>query len=96
MTLAIVNARIYTLTDQGIIERGRILIEDGRILALGSSIDVSTAGRIIDASGKQVTPGLMNAFTTLGLTEIDLVEDTVDAATSDVMFSAGFAIASAL
>jgi cytosine/adenosine deaminase-related metal-dependent hydrolase len=41
---------------------GDLLIEDGRIVAVGGAIDAA-AERVIDASGKVVMPGLVNAHT---------------------------------
>ena len=42
---------------------GDLLIEDGRIAAIGRNIDVPPDSEVIDASGKLVMPGLVNAHT---------------------------------
>ena len=94
--LLIKNARIYTLTDTEVIERGDILIKDGKILQVGSDIKSPAGTQIIDADGKQITPGLFTAYTYLGVTEIDAVSGTLDVATTDTSFGASFAIAPAV
>ena len=68
--ILIKNASIHTLTGAGTLENADILIRNGSISALGTDIDSSSVGKVIDASDKQVTPGLINAYTYLGVMEI--------------------------
>ena len=65
--LLISNARIYTLSDTGTIENGFILMKNGLIEDVGEHMDADFDGKVIDAAGKSVTPGLVNAYTNLGL-----------------------------
>jgi len=51
------------------IERGTIVIRDGRIEALGANVQAPSGARVIDAQGGDVYPGWINAATTLGLAE---------------------------
>ena len=51
------------------IERGTVLIRDGKIAEVGANIAIPAGARVIDATGKIVTPGLVNANTQLGLSE---------------------------
>jgi len=51
------------------IENGVVLVEGGKIAAVGSSVDASGA-TVVDASGLHVYPGLINAGTQLSLVEI--------------------------
>ncbi len=60
MTKAIVNAKIYTITN-GVIEEGSILIKDGKIENVGKDIDVPKGYEVIDAKGMIVTPGIIDA-----------------------------------
>jgi len=66
--LAITNARIIPVT-QPPIERGTVLMRDGRIVAVGSSVTIPPGAQVIDGSGAEVYPGWINARATLGLTE---------------------------
>ena len=62
------------------IEGGRVRIEGERIVAVGGSeVSLDGADRI-DATGKQVYPGLIAAHSVLGLTEIGAVRATNDMA----------------
>ena len=88
--ILIKNASIHTLTGAGALENADILIRDGSIAALGTDIDPSSAGKVIDATDKQVTPGLINAYTYLGVREISEVEGTDDVSTADEQFSSAF------
>lgn len=63
--VAITGARIVTMSgaDGGIIEDGTIVLEGPRIVAIGprAGIDVPADARVIDASGKTVMPGFIDA-----------------------------------
>ncbi len=89
---AIINARAVTMTDRNTIENATILIRDGRIEDIGQGLDISSDARIIDAGGRMVTPGLMNAATRLGLTEVSSNAHTNDQSISSGEFGAGFDI----
>jgi len=66
--LAIQNARIYPVT-QPVIDRGTVVIRDGKIEALGKGVKIPSGAKLINASGYEVYPGWINARTTLGLSE---------------------------
>ena len=55
-SVAITNARIITLDEAGIVERGNVVTRDGRISCVGEC-DISGADRTIDGAGKTVIPG---------------------------------------
>jgi imidazolonepropionase-like amidohydrolase len=76
-TYAIVGATIHTLSD-GVIENGTVLIRGGRIIEVGPRLDVPSDAAVIDATGKHVYPGMIDAFSRLGLTEIGAVAATND------------------
>ena len=94
--ILIKNASIHTLTGAGTLENADILIRNGSISALGTDIDSSSVGKVIDASDKHVTPGLINAYTYLGIREISVVKGTDDVSTEDEQFSSAFNIFSAV
>ena len=54
------NATILTAS-HGTIENGSILIRNGKIVAVGKDVTGSAGAKIIDATGKFVTPGLIDA-----------------------------------
>ena len=60
-TLAIENAKIYVSPDAPPIERGTIVIQDGRIAAVGADIPVPSGARIIPCDHCVVTAGFWNA-----------------------------------
>ncbi len=74
---AITGATLYPV-DADIIKQGTVIVEDGRITAIGEEVKVPTGARVIDGSGLHVTPGLIDAGTTLGLIEIRKVQETHD------------------
>jgi imidazolonepropionase-like amidohydrolase len=76
-TLAIINARLETVT-QGVIESGTLVMSGGRIVALGTSVNVPRDARIIDAGGRTVTPGLIACSTNLAVAEINQIAETRD------------------
>lgn len=65
--LLIKNGYIYTMEGKNI-EDGDVLIKDGKILKIGRNIDNKDA-KIIDAKGKIVLPGFIDAHTHLGMWE---------------------------
>ncbi len=75
--IAIVNAMVHTASGAPI-ERGSVLFADGKITAIGKSIDVPDDAQQIDGTGKHVYPGLFDAYTQLGLVEIAAVRATRD------------------
>ncbi|HEX9580086.1 MAG TPA: amidohydrolase family protein [Gemmatimonadales bacterium] len=76
-SLAIRGARIHTLAGAPI-DNGTVVIQNGRIAAVGPNAPVPAGAHVIDASGMQVYPGLFDAATQLGLTEIGAVDVTND------------------
>lgn len=75
-TFAIQGGTVHTLSGDPFV--GTVVIRDGRILAVGRDVDIPTGAEIIDASGRHVYPGMFDAVTTLGLTEIGAVGMTND------------------
>jgi imidazolonepropionase-like amidohydrolase len=89
-TVAITGGRVVTMGPAGEIERGTVLISGGRIVAVGADIAVPADAKIVDATGRTVTPGLVAAGTALGLIEVRAVETTDDRATDADDLSAAF------
>jgi len=79
-TFAIVGARVVTVSGS-VIENGTVVIQNGKIAAVGSNVAVPAGAERIDGKGLSVFPGMIDAATNLGLAEIPLgVNATVDVA----------------
>jgi imidazolonepropionase-like amidohydrolase len=76
-TVAITGAKVYPVSSAPI-ENGTVLMRDGKIVAVGANVTIPADARRIDAAGKWVTPGLVNANTQIGVYEIGQVRDTRD------------------
>ena len=78
--LVIVNAKVYTV-DDSFSEAQAFAVQDGKFIAVGTTEeirDIYTSDQLIDADGRAITPGLIDAhchFYGLGLTQqiVDLV-----------------------
>ncbi|MHB1417846.1 MAG: amidohydrolase [Chloroflexota bacterium] len=68
MMLAITGGRVITITD-GEIDGGTVLIDGGKIVAVGQNIAVPADAETVDATGKYVMPGLIDAHTHVGIAE---------------------------
>lgn len=77
-TFALTNATIETVTN-GTISNGTLVIQDGKITALGANTTVPSGAESIDCSGLTIYPGLIDGGTTIGLSEIGAVSLTQDA-----------------
>jgi imidazolonepropionase-like amidohydrolase len=64
--VALVGAKIVTVSGPTV-EAGTVLLRDGVIEAVGTSITVPADARVIDAKGLTLTPGLIDAFGGVGL-----------------------------
>jgi imidazolonepropionase-like amidohydrolase len=93
-TVAIVNARIEPVSSAAI-PSGTLVIKDGKIAALGASVQVPAGARVIDAKGGVVTPGLIAPSSNLGASEISAVRETRDDGTGSAL-SAAFDISYAI
>jgi imidazolonepropionase-like amidohydrolase len=64
--IAIINGKVMTVT-HGTFEHGTVLVEGGRIIAVGEGIEIPEDAEIYDAAGKVVMPGLIDAHCHVGL-----------------------------
>jgi imidazolonepropionase-like amidohydrolase len=69
-TVAITGARAWPMTSSAPVENATIVIADGRIVSVTSGGAVPSGARAIAAEGRVVTPGLIDAATQIGLSEI--------------------------
>jgi imidazolonepropionase-like amidohydrolase len=76
-TIAITNGKVYPVSGPPI-TNGTVLIRDGVIVGVGDRVAVPIDAQKIDATGKIVTPGLINSLTALGVIEVSQVRSTND------------------
>lgn len=75
--LHINNALIYTMTGE-IIENGSILVADNKILAVGKALYIEGECEEIDAGGRMVTPGFIDAHCHIGIGETAIGFEGID------------------
>jgi len=70
--IALKGGKLLTIT-HGVIENGVVLMQAGKITAVGaaSSVNLPAGSEVIDATGMTIYPGLIDSETHLGLTEIE-------------------------
>jgi imidazolonepropionase-like amidohydrolase len=85
LDLAISPDRRYAITGATVhpvdgpdVDQGTVLIHGDKIVAAGAGIDIPAGTRTIDATGLHVYPGLIDAGSVLGLSEIGRVRETHD------------------
>ncbi|MFC2165307.1 amidohydrolase family protein [Acidobacteriota bacterium] len=63
--IALKGALVHTVAGPPI-ENATILIEDGKIVAIGQNVSIPTGAKIIDATGKSIIPGLIDNHSHMG------------------------------
>jgi imidazolonepropionase-like amidohydrolase len=77
-TLAITGGTVHPISGDPF--AGTVVVSDGLITAAGPDAQAPADARIIDATGKHVYPGMIDAMSQLGLLEIGAVSATDDQA----------------
>ncbi|HEV2233792.1 MAG TPA: amidohydrolase family protein [Terriglobia bacterium] len=77
-TIAIRGGKLLTVT-HGVIENGTVLVVNGKIKEVGAHVSIPPDAKVIDATGKVVMPGMIDAGDNLGLVEIPGEQITNDA-----------------
>ncbi len=75
--IAIVGARIHVRPGQTI-ENGTIVIDGGKVTAVGANLPAPANAKTIDGKGKVVTAGLVDGISGVGLVGIELEPQVVD------------------
>ena len=81
-TLLVRGATIWTCGEAGIIEEGDILIEGGKIAAVGRGLAAPQGALVIEASGRHITPGLIDCHSHVAIS--GGVNEGTDAVTMEV------------
>jgi imidazolonepropionase-like amidohydrolase len=73
------GGRLLTIT-HGVIENGVLVMQEGKIAAVGAagSVSIPKDARVIEAKGMTIYPGLIDSETNLGLIEISAESSTDD------------------
>lgn len=92
-TLVIQNATVMTVTG-GTLEGASVLLRDGKIAAVGDDVRVPRDATVIDASGKYVTPGVIDAHAhlasdatnegSIAVSAMVRIEDVIDPSDIDI------------
>lgn len=64
--LVIRNVNIYTAAGP-LIRNGEIAVQDGRVLAVGSSVSTPAGAEVIDGKGRYITPGIIDVHSHIGV-----------------------------
>src|SRR5438270_5329324 len=77
--IVIRGGKVLTVS-HGTIENGVVVLQNGKISAVGAagSVSAPAGAQVIDATGMTVYPGLIDSHTELGLTEISAVDMSND------------------
>src|SRR6202521_2855171 len=76
-TIATPGGKVYPVSGPPI-ENGTVIITNGKIAAVSANVPIPVGAQRIDATGKIVTPGFVDASTQLGVQEVAGVNDTRD------------------
>jgi len=95
-TLAVTHARAWTGVGDEPLEDATILLDGARIQSVVAGGAVPPGIRVIDACGRPVTAGLINAATQIGLVEVSSAPDTRDTTGTGTGNGAGFDVSRAL
>ncbi len=71
------GATIHTVSGDNVLN-GSMLVEKGRIVAIGTQLSAPAEAKVIDVSGKHIYPGMIAANTVMGLAEVQSVRATLD------------------
>ncbi len=79
-SIHIKNATVITITD-GIMENADVVVTDGKITGIGKSLSTPKGAKVVDATGKFVMPGIIDAHSHIAL---DAVNEGTNIVTAEV------------
>ena len=94
--IAITGATAHTARGEEVIRNATIIIDNGRITAIGAGLAIPAGATVIDAKGQPVTPGIVAVPSDLGLTEVGGVRETSDGSARTSTYSAALDMAAAI
>lgn len=66
--LLVRNATVWTQGPAGKLEKADLLVRDGKVAAVGANLAAPAGAQVIDAAGKHLTPGLIDAHSHIAIT----------------------------
>jgi imidazolonepropionase-like amidohydrolase len=75
--IALIGGTVHTISGETI-AGGTVLFDKGRITAVGLQVELPEGTEPVDVRGKHVYPGLFDAYTNLGLVEVNSIRATRD------------------
>jgi len=94
-TIAITGGTVYPVSGPKV-ANATVLIRDGKIVVVGAGVTTPSGATRIDATGKWVTPGLIDGAGQLGLVEIGAVPGTREGFLRGDTIAAAFNVAEGL
>jgi imidazolonepropionase-like amidohydrolase len=91
-TIAITGGTVYPVSGPKL-ANATVLVRDGRVVAVGTNLTVPAGATRIDATGKWVTPGLIDGAGQMGLVEIGAVPATREGSVQNDTIAAAFNVA---
>ncbi len=88
-TIAITGGTVYPVSGPKLVN-ATVLVRDGRVAAVGTNVAVPADAKRIDATGKWITPGLIDGAGQMGLVEIEAVPGTREATLAGDTIAAAF------
>ncbi len=74
--LVLKGGTVLTIT-KGIIENGTVVIQNGKIKAVGKNVSIPSGVKVLDVSGKYVMPGIVDSHSHVALADINEATDPV-------------------
>ena len=65
-TVAFTNAQIYVTPTQ-IINKGTLLVKDGKVVAVGKRVKIPNGTKTVDLSGKTIYPSFIEVYSNFGI-----------------------------
>lgn len=76
-SVLIQNVTVHPVTSRAV-ENTSVLVIDGKIAEIGKTASAPAGVRVVDGHGLHMYPGMINAATNVGLSEISSLRDSVD------------------
>ncbi|MEL7160017.1 MAG: amidohydrolase, partial [Bacteroidota bacterium] len=85
-SIHIKNATVITVTN-GVFENADVVIENGKITGVGTSLRTPSGAKVVDATGKFVMPGIIDAHSHIALESVNEATNpvTAEVSTEDVI-----------